>query len=443
MTVLIVTPDFRYDGEFHNGKFHGRGTLTLSDGRVFSGKWHRGALQPTWGEWIGRWFYLRYVWRFLRMCAYITYDWCSHPVSAVLYLILIVVGSASVGIYSIASLAFRWSSGRLDFGDDARKIREWAWTVTMPLLLLAAYILNSLMELTFAMEAYAATLLRKALESIGLRAQQRRRPLRLCRLPALEYSGDPSPPKQRTRVVQPKSRKNRRPPKKNDPSPKRTRFEQEAEEARLEEARKRRERAEAERARRKNAPESTTAPGPSHRPSLRQRVEQVVASARHHYWVSEEGRQDRRAHGEDTKKKKHDERLAREAKAAKDAAREKVRQDGAWEALRSGEFAPPQPHMPPTEESLAALDDTGPSNAADDAASCFSMATSALPLRHTQHSELRGEERSLTLRQAKRAVKRGKVRPGNRPGTFVHEYRGVKAVTNTEADTLITHARRD
>ena len=71
------------------------------------------------------------------------------------------------------------------------------------------------------------------------------------------------------------------------------------------------------------------------------------------------------------------------------------------------------------------------------------MATSALPLRHTQHSELRGEERSLTLRQAKRAVKRGKVRPGNRPGTFVHEYRGVKAVTNTEADTLITHARRD
>ena len=74
MTVLIVTPDFRYDGEFHNGKFHGRGTLTLSDGRVFSGKWHRGALQPTWGEWIGRWFYLRYVWRFLRMCAYITYD---------------------------------------------------------------------------------------------------------------------------------------------------------------------------------------------------------------------------------------------------------------------------------------------------------------------------------------------------------------------------------
>ena len=54
----------------------------------------------------------------------------------------------------------------------------------------------------------------------------------------------------------------------------------------------------------------------------------------------------------------------------------------------------------------------------------------------------RGDERQLTLRESKKAVKHGNVRPGNRPGTFVHEYRGVKAVTNSDAHALITHARR-
>ena len=78
-----------------------------------------------------------------------------------------------------------------------------------------------------------------------------------------------------------------------------------------------------------------------------------------------------------------------------------------------------------------------------DAASCFSVATSALPLQPTKHSDEQGAKRGLTLRDAKKTVKHGKVRPGNREDTMVHEYRGVKAVTNIAGTTLITHARRD
>lgn len=435
------TPDFIYDGELCDGEFHGHGTILFADGHVLSGEWRHGVLQPTWGQWIRRWCFPRRAWRVLEKGASFAYACCAHPVTVVLYVLFLAIGGLSIAIFAGAEYVFRGVSG-----PRLRRMKQSAWAIAAPVLLLVAYLLHGLVSLTANVESYAAERVRTSLEWMGLRTPSRRRspPLRL--LPALEHRREPTPPKKRARVVQPKGSKSRPPPKTGDPSPKRTRFEQEAEEARLEAARKRRERAEVERARRAlEGGDAPTPRGPSHRATHRQREELVVGAAEHAHWVSEEGRHARHTHGEDTKEKMHKARLAREAKAATDAAREKERQDGAWAALRSGEFAPPRPepeHQPPTAASLAALDGAGAPKAADDAASCFSMATSALPLRHTRHSEERGQERDLTLRQAKTAVKHGRVRPGHRPGTFVHEYRGVKAVTNADADALITHARR-
>ena len=162
------------------------------------------------------------------------------------------------------------------------------------------------------------------------------------------------------------------------------------------------------------------------------------------------------------------------AKAKADAAAEKKRQaqkaEGARRAARSVEFRAPkgkavltlstvgEEWTAPSEQKWTATDpntiglgdallscgrgEAGPSGVHDDASVWESVATSDVPLRHTQHSQQRGDERQLTLRESKKAVKHGKVRPGNRPGTFVHEYRGVKAVTNADAHALITHARR-
>ena len=71
------------------------------------------------------------------------------------------------------------------------------------------------------------------------------------------------------------------------------------------------------------------------------------------------------------------------------------------------------------------------------------MATTALPLEPSTHAAERLQERDLTLRAAKRAVKHGTVRPGHTPGRVVHEFEGVKAVTDDAALRLITAARRD
>ena len=42
----MVTMSFgTYVGEFKDGEYHGRGTLTLPDGRVLKGKWKRNFLK--------------------------------------------------------------------------------------------------------------------------------------------------------------------------------------------------------------------------------------------------------------------------------------------------------------------------------------------------------------------------------------------------------------
>ena len=127
--------------------------------------------------------------------------------------------------------------------------------------------------------------------------------------------------------------------------PRRTRFEQEREDERREAERRRHERAVAERAARAAREAAASSPtrrrGPSHRETVKQRLQRLLRTEAHDWWTSDKGVAKRREHGEASKQAAMEARTKRLEEKRKDDAKKARVKEGAEEAAASGEFDPP------------------------------------------------------------------------------------------------------